>query len=77
VLGTPSALFEKLEAYRRVTKSDVLRVARRYLVNSARTVIEVFPDQSDGASGDEDDECDEEDGGVSRIARPIGSKEPS
>jgi zinc protease len=55
VLGDPAALFEKLAAYRRVTVGDLLRVARRYLVESARTVVEVFPD---GTS--EDDECDSE-----------------
>ena len=54
VLGDPAALFEKLGAYRRVTLGDVLRVARRYLVESARTVIEVLPDGSD--AGDEGDE---------------------
>jgi zinc protease len=57
VLGDPGALFERLAAYRRVTLGDLLRVARRYLVTSARTVIEVIPDGSD----DEDEEG--EDGG--------------
>ncbi|MFT3764469.1 MAG: pitrilysin family protein [Minicystis sp.] len=54
VLGDPAALFDKLAAYRRVTLADVLRVARRYLVESARTVIEVLPDGSE--AGDEGDE---------------------
>src|SRR5262249_29948214 len=44
VLGDPAALFEKLAAYRRVSVGDLLRVARRYLVEAGRTVIEVFPD---------------------------------
>ena len=44
VLGQPSALFDKLQAYRRCERSDLLRVARRYLCDSARTVIEVEPE---------------------------------
>ena len=44
VLGDPAALFDKVAAYRRVTLGDLLRVARRYLVRSARTVIEVVPE---------------------------------
>jgi zinc protease len=56
VLGSPTALFDKLEAYRRVTTSDLLRVARRYLTSTARTVIEVFPD---GTDGDEEDDSDD------------------
>lgn len=43
VLGDPAALFEKLSAYRRATVGDLLRVARRYLVSSARTIVQVFP----------------------------------
>lgn len=57
VLGDPAALFDKLAAYRRATASDLLRVARRYLVNSARTVIEVVPD---GAAGDDEDDGDDD-----------------
>jgi zinc protease len=53
-LGDPSGLFTKLEQFRRVTRGDVLRVARRYLVTSQRTVVEVMP------SGEVDDEDDEE-----------------
>lgn len=63
VLGSPGALFERLEMYRRVKRDDLLRVARRYLLSSARTVVEVFPDGSldEGESeGDEGDESDEE-----------------
>jgi zinc protease len=59
VLGDPAALFEKLGAYRRATLGDLLRVARRYLVDTARTIVEVLPDGSGGegeAEGDEDDE---------------------
>lgn len=52
VLGDPAALFSKLEAYRRVTVGDLLRVARRYLVPTARTVIEVIPDEGPASSED-------------------------
>jgi zinc protease len=59
VLGDPAALFDKVAAYRRATVGDLLRVARRYLVTSARTVIEVVPDASD--EGEEAaDEAEEE-----------------
>jgi zinc protease len=44
VLGDPSGAFAKLEAYRRATVSDLLRVARKYLGQATRTVIEVHPD---------------------------------
>jgi zinc protease len=54
VLGDPSALFDKLAAYRRVTLGDLLRVARRYLVDTARSVIEVIPDGSDDEAEGED-----------------------
>jgi zinc protease len=57
VLGDPAALFEKLAAYRRATVGDLLRVARRYLVETARTVIEVIPD---GSGGDADEVGEEE-----------------
>jgi zinc protease len=43
VLARPAAAFERLEAYSRVTPSDLLRVARRYLVNAHRSVILVRP----------------------------------
>jgi len=42
VLGDPGALFRRLSENQRVTRSDVLRVARRYLRRSARTVVEVL-----------------------------------
>ncbi|WP_437960988.1 pitrilysin family protein [Sorangium sp. So ce119] len=61
VLGDPAALFERLAAYRRATVGDLLRVARRYLVSSARTVIHVIPDgSSDDDDGDEAGEESEE-----------------
>lgn len=39
LLGRPAAAFERLEAMQRTDPSDLLRVARRYLVPEARTVI--------------------------------------
>ncbi len=61
VLGDPAALFQKLAAYRRATPGDLLRVARRYLVTSARTVVEVYPDGSvDDDGADDDDEGESE-----------------
>ena len=53
VLGDPTALFTKLEAYRRVTRGDLLRVARRYLGPEQRTIVVVRP------SGDDDEASDD------------------
>ena len=47
VLDRPAAAFEKLEQLRSVTRSDLLRVARRYLVPSSRTVVTTVP-RADG-----------------------------
>jgi zinc protease len=44
VLGDPAAAFRRLEAYRRAGPGDLLRVARRYLVEVERTVVRVLPD---------------------------------
>lgn len=65
VLGDPAAQFERLAQLRRVTLGDVLRVARRYLVTSARTIVMVRPDASALAEGD-GDEGDE--GGEEEVA---------
>jgi zinc protease len=54
VLGSPAELFEKLHEYRRAKRDDLLRVARRYLVPTGRTVIEVIPQED----GDEEEEAD-------------------
>ena len=54
VLGDPAALFDKLAAYRRVSVGDLLRVARRYLVDTSRTIIEVFPDGTGGEDAEEE-----------------------
>ena len=59
VLGEPGTLFTKLEAYRRASRSDVLRAARRYLVQSARTLVEVLA--NDQGAGDEPGAQDAED----------------
>ncbi len=56
VLGDPAALFERLAAYRRTTVGDLLRVARRYLVSSARTVIHVIPDGTSADDGADEEE---------------------
>ncbi|HEX4514992.1 MAG TPA: insulinase family protein, partial [Polyangiaceae bacterium] len=46
VVGDPAGAFRRLEAYRRVTAGDVRRVARRFLVNRARTIVHVLPEQN-------------------------------
>jgi zinc protease len=51
VLGDPGGAFARLDAYRRTTRSDLLRVARRYIVNHRRTVIEVHPETSADGRG--------------------------
>ncbi|HZF53020.1 MAG TPA: pitrilysin family protein [Polyangiaceae bacterium] len=56
VVGSPAALFEKLDEYRRVKRDDLLRVARRYLVPTGRTMIEVIPQEGK----DEEDEGPED-----------------
>jgi zinc protease len=44
VLGDPCAAFTRLAKMARITQSDLLRAARRYLVNSQRSVILVRPE---------------------------------
>jgi zinc protease len=44
VLGDPAAAFRRLEAYRRAGPGDLLRVARRYLVDTERTVVRIIPE---------------------------------
>ena len=51
VLGDPSGAFARLDAYRRATRSDLLRVARRYLVAQRRTLIEVHPETGNDERG--------------------------
>jgi zinc protease len=43
VLGNPVGAFERVERFRGITRSDLLRVARRYLAADRRTVIRVSP----------------------------------
>jgi zinc protease len=44
VLGRPAAAFERLDALRRLGPSDLIRAARRYFANEARSVILVRAD---------------------------------
>ncbi len=53
VLGDAAGIFRRLEAYRRVTASDLRRVARRWLVTSARTVVLVVPSAAPAAAAGE------------------------
>jgi len=46
VLGDPASAFRRLEAYRRVTAGEIRTAARRYLVDSARTIVRVVPEQA-------------------------------
>ncbi|MGH7436150.1 MAG: M16 family metallopeptidase, partial [Polyangiaceae bacterium] len=46
VLGDPAHAFRRVEAYRRVTASDLRRVARRYLVDTSRTIVRVRPEEA-------------------------------
>jgi len=45
VLGDPAHAFHRVEGFRRTTASDLRRVARRYLVDGARTIVRVLPDE--------------------------------
>jgi zinc protease len=46
LLGDPSAAFQRLDAYRRLTASDLRKAARKYLVDRSKTTIRVLPDES-------------------------------
>jgi zinc protease len=50
VLGDPTRAFDRVEAFRRTTAADLRRVARRYLVERARTIVRVVPDPAAPAS---------------------------
>jgi zinc protease len=54
VLGDPSAVFRRLDAYRSITADDVQRVAGRYLTQGARTIVRVVPEDDDGDEGEAD-----------------------
>jgi zinc protease len=47
VLGDPASVFRRLDAYRRVTASDVRKAARRYITQTGRTIIRVIPEDDD------------------------------
>jgi zinc protease len=51
VLGEPGHAFRRVEAFRRVTASDLRRVARRYLLDGERTIVRVLPEEG-GASAE-------------------------
>ena len=54
VLGDPTGSFNRLEAYRRATPSDLRIAARRYLLNHARTIVLVKPEaKTDAAAATE------------------------
>jgi zinc protease len=45
VLGEPAHPFRRVDSLRRATVADLRRVARRYLVREARTVLRVIPER--------------------------------
>jgi zinc protease len=47
VLGDPASVFRRLDAYRRVTASDVRKAARRYITQQGRTIVRVIPEDDD------------------------------
>ncbi len=49
VLGDPAAAFRRLEAYRRVTAGQLRTAARRYIVDTSRTLVRVFPEAEEAA----------------------------
>lgn len=53
VLGDPGHAFQRVEAIRRLTASDIRLAARRYLVRSARTIVRVLPEPTALAQGTE------------------------
>ena len=80
VLHDPGAGFARMDAYRAVTGADVLRVAKKYLVDHQRTVIHVLPDGTAGSAeedGDDEDGDDEEgEGDHSALAHKPHAKTP-
>jgi zinc protease len=50
VLGEPAHAFRRVEAFRRTNVGDVRRVARRYLVDEARTIVRVVPEGTGAAA---------------------------
>lgn len=56
LLGRPAAAFERLESMQRMTESDLMRVARRFLVPEARTTLFVRPTEEAITSAPQDGE---------------------
>jgi zinc protease len=50
VIGDPAYAFRRVEAFRRATTSDLRRVARRYLMSEARTLVRVLPEAAGPAA---------------------------
>jgi zinc protease len=44
VLGDPAFSLQRVQAFRRTTPADLRRVARRYLLDTARTLVHVVPE---------------------------------
>jgi zinc protease len=44
VMGDPGHAFRRVEAFRRCAPGDLRRVARRYLIDDARTIVRVVPE---------------------------------
>ena len=44
VMGDPAFAFDRVDAIRRCTAADLRRVARRYLIDGARTIVRILPD---------------------------------
>ena len=50
VLGDPAHAFRRVEAVRRTTVADLRHVARRYLIDEARTIVRVVPEAGKAAA---------------------------
>src|SRR5262249_55879239 len=53
VLGDPVGAFSRLPASPRPTRSDLLRVARRYLLSDRRSIVEVHPEADEDGEEEE------------------------
>jgi zinc protease len=51
VLGDPAHAFRRVDAFRRVTAGDLRRVARRYLVDTERTILHILPERGASPAG--------------------------
>jgi zinc protease len=66
VLNDAGAGFSRLEAYRKITAADVLRVAKTYFNDARRTVIYVLPDGTAGSAEGEEADEEEDDGAMAK-----------